>query len=161
MTRAADLLTPDRVLCKEPIRSKKRALERAAELLARDIPGMPETEIFEGLNGRERLGSTGLGHGMALPHGRIDGLESPIAACITLDEPIDFDAPDRQRVDVLYILLVPAHCNREHLQILAGLAEMFNDAGVREELRRQTDPPALIEQLEAWEGAVGSARGTA
>lgn len=150
MNTAASLLSPDRVRCGEPARSKKRALELVASLLADTIPAMTGPEIFEALNSRERLGSTGLGHGMALPHGRMGGLEQPVAACITLDEPVDFDAPDRQRVDVIYALLVPRDCSREHLQILAALAEMFNDPELRENLRAQTDGNGLIECLDQW-----------
>lgn len=150
MNTAATLLAPARVRCKENARSKKRVLELAASLLAEAVPGMASAEIFEALNSRERLGSTGLGHGMALPHGRIGGLAEPIAACLTLDEPVDFDAPDRQRVDVLYALLVPRDCSREHLQILASLAEMFNDPRLRERLRAQTDGAELIDCLDQW-----------
>jgi len=153
MTTAAALLTPERVRCKEPIGSKKRALELAADLLAAAVPTMSALEIFDALNTRERLGSTGLGHGMALPHGRITGLDAPLAACLTLAEPIDFDAPDRQRVDVLFVLLVPRECSDEHLQILAGLAEMFNDGSLRDALREQTDAAALIECLRDWSPA--------
>jgi len=150
MTQAADLLSPARVRCKDSVSSKKRALELGASLLASDVPGMSRLEIFDSLNTRERLGSTGLGHGMALPHGRMSKLDAPIAACLTLAEPIDFDAPDRQRVDVLFLLLVPRECSDEHLQILAALAEMFNDPVLREQLRAQTDPPALIRCLADW-----------
>lgn len=153
MTNAADLLTAERVRCKEPAGSKKRALELGASLLADAVPGMSRLDIFDALNTRERLGSTGLGHGMALPHGRVAGLEAPIAACVTLAEPIDFDAPDRQRVDVLFVLLVPRDCSSEHLQILAGLAEMFNDPALRDALRAQTEPDALIECLRSWSSA--------
>lgn len=153
MTTAAALLSPERVRCKEPISSKKRALELAADLLAAAVPSMPSLEIFDALNTRERLGSTGLGHGMALPHGRMTGLDAPLAACLTLAEPIDFDAPDRQRVDVLFVLLVPRECSDEHLQILAGLAEMFNDAALRDALRAQTDAAALIDYLQNWSPA--------
>lgn len=153
MTNAADLLTAERVRCKEPLGSKKRALELGASLLADAIPGMSRLDIFDALNTRERLGSTGLGQGMALPHGRVAGLDTPLAACITLADPIDFDAPDRQRVDVLFVLLVPRDCSSEHLRILAGLAEMFNDPALRDALRAQSDPEALIECLQAWSPA--------
>ena len=150
MNTAANLLTPERVRCHESVRSKKRALERLAGLLADALPGMAGSEVFEALNSRERLGSTGLGHGMALPHGRVSGLDEPIAACITLDQAVDFDAPDRQRVDVLYALLVPRECSREHLQILASLAEMFNDSSLRADLRAQEQAQGLIAVLEQW-----------
>lgn len=161
MTNATDLLTAERVRCKAPASSKKRALELGASLLADAIPGMSRLDIFDALNARERLGSTGLGQGMALPHGRVGGLDAPIAACLTLAEPIDFDAPDRQRVDVLFVLLVPRDCSSEHLRILAGLAEMFNDPALRDALRAQTEPEALIECLRSWSpGGDRRARGT-
>jgi len=155
MTQAAELLNPARVRCKQSVSSKKRALELGASLLASDVPGLSSMDIFHSLNTRERLGSTGLGHGMALPHGRLAALETPIAACITLAEPIDFDAPDRQRVDVLFVLLVPHDCSEEHLRILASLAEMFNDAALRERLRAQTEPAGLIRCLNEWHPADG------
>lgn len=151
MNTAASLLSRNRVRCQVQARSKKRAMELVAELLAADIRNLSRSDIFEALNSRERLGSTGLGQGMALPHGRVNALRDPLGACITLDEPIDFDAPDRQRVDVLFALLVPEACNRQHLQILAGLAEMFNDPNVRDELRAQTEPERLIEVLQRWD----------
>lgn len=150
MTTAAELLTPERVRCKEPASSKKRALETGAGLLADDVPSMSRLDIFDALNTRERLGSTGLGHGMALPHGRVSGLDAPIAACLTLAEPVDFDAPDRQRVDVLFLLLVPRDCSSEHLRILAALAEMFNDPELRDALRAQTSPEDLVAVLRDW-----------
>lgn len=159
MTECAELLSPERVRCREPLASKKRALERAAELLSPAVPGMTRAEIFDALNARERLGSTGLGQGMALPHGRVAGVERPIAACLTLAAPIDYDAPDRQRVDVLFVLLVPRDCNDEHLRILSGLAEMFHDAGLRDALREQTDPAALIDCLAGWSPQSGVASG--
>lgn len=150
MTDAAELLAPERVRCKEAIASKKRALELGAQLLAGATPGMSQLDIFNALSSRERLGSTGLGHGTALPHGRIENLQAPVAACITLAEPVDFDAPDRQRVDVIYVLLVPRECNDEHLRILAELAEMFNDPSLRDTLRAQTEPAEVIECLQQW-----------
>lgn len=149
MTNAADLLTPERVRCKESIGSKKRALDLGATLLTGAVP-MSRNEICDALNTRERLGSTGLGHGTALPHGRVERIEAPVAACVTLAEPIDFDAPDRQRVDVLYLLLVPRECSSEHLRILAALAEMFNDPELRDALREQTEPAGLIACLRSW-----------
>lgn len=150
MTNAAELLTPERVRCKVHASSKKRALETGAGLLANAVPTMSRMSIFEALNTRERLGSTGLGHGMALPHGRIRGLAAPLGGCLTLAEPIDFDAPDGQAVDVLFMLLVPRDCSSDHLQILASLAEMFNNADLREALREQTQPESLVATLRDW-----------
>jgi len=150
MTTATELLTPERVRCKVHTASKKRALELGARLLAGAVPSMSRMSLFEALNVRERLGSTGLGHGMALPHGRVRGIAAPLGGCLTLAEPIDFDAPDANPVDVLFFLLVPRDCSSEHLQILASLAEMFNDGELREALRHQTQASDLVATLQAW-----------
>jgi len=147
MIETAGLIEPGRVRCNEPVYSKKRALELASSLLADAVPGMSRVDIFEALNARERLGSTGLGHGVALPHARVGGTDHAIGACLTLAEPIDFDAPDRERVDILFILLVPRDCSDQHLQILASLAETFSDAAVREQVRAETDPEAVVRHL--------------
>lgn len=160
MTGPVELLSTERVRCQEPLASKKRAIERASELLAPAVPGMSRLEIFDALTTRERLGSTGLGHGMALPHGRVAGVDRPTAACLTLADAIDYDAPDRQRVDVLFVLLVPRDCSDEHLRILSGLAEMFNDGELRDALRAQTEPEALIDCLAQWTPASDAARST-
>lgn len=149
MIDTAELIVPDRIRCNEPVQSKKRALELGASLLADAVPGMSRMDIFEALNARERLGSTGLGHGVALPHARVAGADRAVAACLTLAEPIDFDAPDRERVDILFILLVPRECSDRHLQILAELAETFSDANLRERIRAETDPEILIQHLGA------------
>ncbi len=150
MTSAAELLTPDRVRCRVHVASKKRALELGAGLLAGAVPSMSRMSLFEALNTRERLGSTGLGEGMALPHGRVRGLTAPVGGCLTLAEPVDFDAPDGQPVDVLFLLLVPRDCSSDHLQILASLAEMFNNQDLRAALRQQSDPAELVATLQAW-----------
>ncbi|MCO6411515.1 MAG: PTS IIA-like nitrogen regulatory protein PtsN [Thiogranum sp.] len=123
--RISDLLSPDRVACRQDSSSKKRSLEILGKLLADALPEFTEGEIFNSLISRERLGSTGLGKGVALPHGRLQGLKQPIAAAVTLAESVDFDAIDGQPVDLLFALLVPEESTDEHLQILARLAEMF------------------------------------
>lgn len=149
-----ELLAPGRVRCHESVHSKKRALELAASLLADAVPGMSRVDIFDALNSRERLGSTGLGHGVALPHARVAGTDEAVGACLTLAEPVEFDAPDRERVDILFVLLVPRQCSDRHLQILASLAETFSDADVREQVRAETDPDALVDHL-GGDGAEG------
>lgn len=149
MIDTTELLVPERVRCNEPVQSKKRALELGASLLAGVVPRMSRMDIFEALNSRERLGSTGLGHGVALPHARVAGTDRAVAACLTLAEPIDFDAPDRERVDILFILLVPQECSDRHLQILAELAETFSDPELREQVRADSDPETLLEHLDA------------
>ncbi len=123
--RISELLNPDRVACRQESASKKRSLEILSKLLADALPEFTETEIFNSLIGRERLGSTGLGKGVALPHGRLQGLKQPIAAVVTLTEGVDFDAIDGIPVDLMFALLVPEESTDEHLQILARLAQMF------------------------------------
>jgi PTS system nitrogen regulatory IIA component len=123
--RISELLTSDRVACRQESASKKRSLEILSKLLADALPEFTEAEIFNSLIGRERLGSTGLGKGVALPHGRLQGLKQPMASAITLSESVDFDAIDGKPVDLLFALLVPEESTDEHLQILARLAEMF------------------------------------
>lgn len=130
----ADLVTPERIACNVKVSSKKRAFELLAELLASDQQGLTQAEIIESLMARERLGSTGLGHGTAIPHGRIKKLNRTLGAFMQLEKGIDFDAIDNQPVDLLFVLLVPEKCTEEHLQILANLAEMFSDEQMRERL---------------------------
>ncbi len=156
MIDIAELLTVERICCNADVASKKRAFERLAEILAAsDVAVHDEREIFDALNGRERLGSTGLGHGVALPHGRMPGLQQPLAAVLTLTAGIDFDAPDDQPVDLLFGLLMPEDCNEQHLQILAALAGMFSDAALRERLQQCTDARALLAAIADWQaGAV-------
>lgn len=146
MIELSELLDPSRIRCQCDIRSKKRAVQTLAELLA---PGVSELidedkldegeqsdmDIFDALITRERLGSTALGHGVALPHSRLANVNEPIAAMITLSDGVDFEATDDQPVDVLIGLLVPEHCNDEHLKILAGLAQRFKDHYFRDEVR--------------------------
>ena len=149
--KIASLITADRIACQQEIPSKKRALEKLAELLSSSIPSLTEGEIFDSLIGRERLGSTGLGKGVAIPHGRVSGLREPLAAIVQLQDGVDYDAIDNQAVDLLFGLLVPDESTDEHLQILAGLARMFSDEVLCEQLRGATDSAALLALLEGWE----------
>jgi PTS system nitrogen regulatory IIA component len=157
MIDTAELITSERIRCNESVHSKKRALEIAATLIAPSLPRMSRIDVFNALNSRERLGSTGLGHGVALPHARVSGSPSAVAACLTLEEPIDFDAPDGERVDILFVLLVPEECNDHHLEILAELARLFGDTVVRDQLRAASEPAEVIELLREHEQP--SARG--
>ncbi|WP_440996857.1 PTS IIA-like nitrogen regulatory protein PtsN [Arhodomonas sp. SL1] len=143
----AALLSPERVRFGAHATSKKRSLELLAELLDQDPEKPGSRSIFESLIGRERLGSTGLGRGVALPHARIAGLEAPVAAVLNLDSGVDFDAIDRQPVDLLFALLVPEHSTDEHLRILATLAEMFSDSAFCEQLRASGSDEALYERI--------------
>lgn len=145
-----DLIAPGRVVCNCPVASKKRVIETLSELLATGQADLSARLIFDSLIGRERLGSTGLGHGVALPHGRFNPAQTAIGAFLKLDQGVDFDAIDRQPVDLIFGLLVPDHYTDEHLKILARLAEMFSDQSFCQRLRDADSDPALFEQLRDW-----------
>ncbi len=132
----ADLLSIQRVVCGAQVASKKRAIELLSQLLASSNESLIQVEVFESLLCRERLGSTGLGHGVAIPHGRMAGLTEAVAAFVQLGEGVDYDSIDQQPVDLLYALLVPQEATDAHLQILASLAEIFKDPDLRERLRQ-------------------------
>lgn len=148
-----ELVTPERVVADVDVHSKKRALERLSTLLAEAAPNLPAAEIFDSLLKRERLGSTGLGEGIAIPHGRLAGLEHAIGALITLREPVAFDAADDAPVDLVFALLVPEQCSDEHLHILSRLAELFRQPGFTRSLREAGDSAELFR---AFAGGVAS-----
>ncbi|MBU1193032.1 MAG: PTS IIA-like nitrogen regulatory protein PtsN [Gammaproteobacteria bacterium] len=145
------LISPESVSCCQETTSKKRALEQLSQLLSQRTPSITAEEIFDCLVGRERLGSTGLGHGVGIPHGRMAGLETPLAACLTLDAGVDFDAIDRKPVDLLVALLVPEEATDEHLQLLAQLASMFSDNDFTQKLREARTSQELYRLLQDWE----------
>lgn len=147
----ANLLAPERIRCGANATSKKRSLELLSELLTGDEADPSTRTVFENLIGRERLGSTGLGKGVALPHARAPGVRQATAALLRLSAPVDFDAIDRQPVDLLFALLVPEHSTDEHLRILARLAEMFSDADLCERLRRCGTEPELYDTVLQWQ----------
>ena len=129
------------------ISSKKRALEEISRLLTGHAEFVSEKDVLTSLINREKLGSTGLGKGVAIPHGRLKGLESAVAAFVKLSHPIDYDAADEQPVDLIFGLLVPQDATSEHLQILAKIAEMFQDEEHTAAMREATDSQALHELL--------------
>ena len=137
------LLTPRRTRCGLEGGSKKRALELLAKTIADDIPTIDADDLFRRLVNRERLGSTGLGKGIAIPHCRIDNCTGPIGAMITLAQPIDFDAIDGEPVSVLFALLVPEDAHDDHLKALATLANAFNDQEFRQRLKQSESDDAL------------------
>ena len=132
----ADFITPERVIWKPKVSSKKRALEEVSGLIAGAQPNLVEMEIFDCLLARERLGSTGLGHGVAIPHGRLKSVTHPIGAFAVLNKGVDFDAMDGAPVDLVCALVVPLESTEEHLQILASLAALFSDERLRDGMRR-------------------------
>ena len=145
-----DLIAPQRIACHARSASKKRTFELLSELLASAPQGPDAHEIFDSLVARERLGGTGLGHGVALPHGRLKQAQRPLGAFVLLADGVDFDALDKQPVDILFALLVPEQCTSEHLQILALLAQMFSDKNLRTELRAADSSEAVYELLSQW-----------
>jgi PTS system nitrogen regulatory IIA component len=148
-----DLITRERIVCDSEVTSKKRVIEILSERLATGQADLSARPIFDSLIGRERLGSTGLGHGVALPHGRFSQSQQAIGAFVKLRKGVDFDAIDRQPVDLVFGLLVPDHYTDEHLKILAYLAEMFSDRAFCQQLRDTDSDQALYERLKDWQPA--------
>lgn len=145
-------LVVDRICTGADVTSKKRLLQTLAELLADGDAALTEEAIFERLTERERLGSTGLGHGIALPHSRMQEVVEARCAFIQLRQGIDYDAIDNQPVDLALALLVPEEANETHLQLLSALAAMFSDEGLRDKLRSAVSPREILTLVEAWEG---------
>jgi PTS system nitrogen regulatory IIA component len=145
-----DFITTERISCDNSASSKKRALQNLGELLAQSAPELSSDEVFDKLLERERLGSTGLGHGIALPHARVDGIDTAYGAFIQLGTGIDFDAIDNQPVDLVFGLLVPESATKEHLQLLAHLASMFSNAEFSEKLRQATQPEKVMQLIDHW-----------
>ena len=143
----SELLTPERVACDVEVPSKKRALEQVSDLLSLNQSDTTVIDIYNSLLARERLGGTGVGHGIAIPHGRLQNTQQTLGAFIRLKEGIDFDAIDHQPVDLIFALIVPEEATQEHLQTIAHLAKMFNDEQVRSKLRAATDAADLYQQL--------------
>jgi len=152
MNRLASILSVAQVLVHVDASSKKRAFEEAG-LLFENLHGLSRALVTDSLFSRERLGSTGLGHGVAIPHGRIKGLKAPMAAVLQLAQPIGFDAPDEQAVSLLIFLLVPEAATQKHLEILSEIAEMLSDAGLREKLASSSDAVELHRLITNWQSA--------
>ena len=143
----ADIISPDRVFEHVQGGSKKKALETAAGLIARQNPELDPHELFDSLVSREKLGSTGLGKGIAIPHCRASHCTSAIGTFIKLESPVDFDSIDHQPVDMLFVLLVPKDAHEEHLNILSKIATLFNDDKRRETVRQAPNTQAMYDAL--------------
>ena len=152
MNRLASILSVAQVLVHVDASSKKRAFEEAG-LLFENLHGLSRALVTDSLFSRERLGSTGLGHGVAIPHGRIKGLKAPMAAVLQLAQPIGFDAPDEQAVSLLIFLLVPEAATQKHLEILSEIAEMLSDAALREKMASSADASELHRLITNWQSA--------
>lgn len=149
MNLISPLINPDTTLLDLSFTSKKKLFEHAAELFAR-THALKSADIFTSLFERERLGSTALGRGIAIPHGRIKGLKDACGALYRLKTPLEFDAPDGQPVSLCFILLVPKDANERHLQILGELAQLFGDDAMRARLLGAASPADLLALLGAW-----------
>lgn len=152
------ILSVERTRCNVDATSKKRALEILSDILAGHHAELTERSVYDCLYARERLGSTGLGHGVALPHGRVasipegdDARQEPTAvtlgAFLKLRKPVDFDAPDGEKVDLIFGLIVPEESTQEHLEVLSELAQRFSDPSVRDALRAPIAPSDVIDVL--------------
>ena len=150
MNRISKLLSARDIVLDIPATSKKRLLEHAA-LLFENEHRLERNKVFDSLFARERLGSTGLGQGVAIPHGRIKGLKSPLIAVLRAEAPVPFESPDGQPVRLLVVLLVPEHATEEHLEILSELAEVLSDASLRDNLLTASDPAGIFRVLSNWE----------
>ncbi len=143
------ILPPERVLFDVPGGSKKRVLEFYSTFIAQNIPSLDSQEVFSRLIGRERLGSTGIGNGVAIPHARSPHCNAPIAGFLKLAEAIDFDAIDGDPVDLVFVLLVPEEADDTHLSLLGQVATIMNDADTRQQLRKATSQRELLELITA------------
>lgn len=150
MNRLATILPAAQVLVSLDATSKKRAFEEAG-LLFENLHGLSRALITDSLFARERLGSTGLGHGVAIPHGRIKGLKSPMAAVFQLAQPIGFDAPDELPVGVMIFLLVPETATQKHLEILSEIAELLSDSELRNKIKSTESAEVLHSLIANWE----------
>ncbi len=149
MNQLAPLLTPDTILLDLAFSSKKALFEHAGNLLSQQY-ALKAAEVFNSLCDRERLGSTALGYGIAMPHGRIKGLTQPTGVLYRLQTPLEFDAPDHQPVTLCFILLVPKEANDAHLQILGELAQLFGDATMRQRMLQVSNTAELHALVTAW-----------
>ena len=161
MSLIAKLLSPSHVVADLQVSSKKRLFEQAG-LLFENHDGIARSVVFDSLFARERLGSTGLGQGVAIPHGRIKSLKEAVGALLRVAQPVPFDAPDGNAVSLVFVLLVPEKATEKHLQILSELAQMFSDKALREALLRAEDAAALHHLVTTWQpDAAGQRRAAA
>ena len=152
MNLISKILAPDNVLLDAESTSKKRVFERAGLLFENQMK-IARSQVFDSLFAREKLGSTGLGQGVAIPHGRIPKLKEATAAFVRTAHPIPFDSPDGQSVRLIFVLLVPELATDLHLQILGELAQMFSDPAFREKLIACEDPACIYQAFREWNGA--------
>src|SRR5574340_1447910 len=158
MNLIATLLPASNVMLDLDVSSKKRVFEQAG-LLFENNHSIARSQVFDSLFAREKLGSTGLGQSVAIPHGRIKGLREAVGAFLRLSSPVQFDAPDGKPVSLLFVLLVPEQATEHHLQILSELAQMFSDKRFREQLGEAPDALTIHTLFSTWQAdAAGDRR---
>ncbi|GAA0787308.1 PTS IIA-like nitrogen-regulatory protein PtsN [Shewanella aestuarii] len=148
MMELSTILQPECTSCASP-GSKKKVLELISDLVAAQYPSLSSQEIFESLVAREKMGSTGIGSGIAIPHGRLTTIEQPIAVFIKCEDAIPFDAIDKQPVDLLFALLVPAEQCQQHLSTLSSMAEKLSDKLILKQLRKSSNSTELYQVITA------------
>lgn len=148
--KLTEILGADRVVSGTAVTSKKKALEELSNLLAQGAASLGSQEVFSSLTGREKLGSTGLGHGVAIPHGRVASVDRSVGAFMRLKHPVDYDSHDGNPVDLIFGLLVPQSATEAHLKHLAAVAEMFSDDAFCAKLRQAQDNAALYALLSGY-----------
>ena len=149
MNLVSRLLPLNHVLLDLDVSSKKRLFEQIG-LLFENSRQIPRLRVFDALFDREKLGSTGLGYGVAIPHGRIKTLKEPVCAFVRAAAPIAFESPDGQPVNLVFAMLVPEHANETHLELLSELAQMFSDSGLRDALAATPDIQAAHRLITEW-----------
>ncbi len=149
--QVSEFIQTDRVLCNVEANSKKRAFEALSQLISKNCEGITANDVFDSLIARERLGGTGLGYGVAIPHGRLKNINTTRGAFIKLKSGIDFDSLDKKPVDLMFALLVPENAEEEHLQTLALLASMLNDETIRENLRDANTADEVQTTFDDWQ----------
>ena len=152
MNALTDLFAIDRITLNSPSKNRAEVFAAVGQLFAQQA-GLEAEAIVGFLNAREDLGSTALGAGVAIPHGRVKGLKNPIAAFVKLKEPIDFAAPDSQTVSILIFLLVPEKATQQHLEILSSIAQLLSDQDTRTLLVSEDNPEKVCQLLQTWGAA--------
>ena len=150
MNRLAAILPAENVLVGVDATSKKRVFEHAG-LVFENQHAIARATVTDNLFARERLGSTGLGHGVAVPHGRVKGLKNPLAAVLRVQQAIPFDAPDDEPVSLLIYLLVPEAATQRHLEILSEIAELLSDRELRDKLKSEPDAATVHKLIAGWQ----------
>ena len=141
-----DLVSPSAIMPALKVSSKKQALQEIAAKAA-ELTGQNDRIIFETLLQREKLGSTGVGNGVAIPHGKLPGLDQVFGLFARLERPVDFEALDGQAVDLMFLLLAPEGAGADHLKALARVARLLRDGDIARKLRQSTDAEAIYAVL--------------